>query len=220
MKKMILFSIGLTSPCWSQVKPVSVEVSKQIAVKLETPGQAAWQFIFQFAAAPVLVAISTLLAVWLTNRNNQQANERQHQREMLRWKADKQLEVLGRIGQLIVQSRLALRKREEEYEKGVRLREVQAPQIAVSATDEASRSASQELADRLAEFAALAGTARFILSDTLWRVLQRIEETFVDVSRNPRDGDRRTEHERELDARIEEFTAGGRREIDSLSGRT
>jgi hypothetical protein len=222
MKRLVMYFCMLAGPCWCQVKPVRVDVatSTPISIKLETSPQPAWQSALQFAAAPIIVAFSTLLGVGLANRNNQRTNRQQHQNEMLKWRADKQLEVLSRVGQLVVQTRRAVRRLEEEHERGVSLREVKAAQMEITAADETARSANQELTRKREELADLAGTAGFALSDTLSSDLQSLVGAFAHVCEEVRGGARRTAQLNELDAKIEDFSGRARSEFESLSGRS
>jgi hypothetical protein len=217
MKCLVIYCCMLAGPCWCQNNPAS---STPISIKLETSPQPMWQPVLQFAAAPIIVALSTLLGVWLANRNNQRTNRQQHQNEMLKWRADKQLEVLTSVGQLVTQTRRALRRPEEEHELGVRLREVNASRMEVTAADDAARSANQELTHKREELADLAATAGFALSDTLSSGLQALVGAFAEVCEKVQGGARRTAQLSELDAKIKTFSFRARNEFESLSGRS
>jgi hypothetical protein len=222
MKRLAIYFCILGGPCWSQIKPARVEVatSTPIAIKLESSPVPAWQSLLQFAAAPVIVAFSTLLGVWLANRNNRRTNRQQYQNEMLKWQADKQLEVLSRAGLLVVQARRAVRTQEEEHERGVSLRVVAASQMEIAAADDAARRANQELTNRREELADVAGTAGFALSDTLLSELQSLVAAFAHVCEEVRGGDRRAAQLNELDAKVNDFFVRARCEFESLSGRS
>jgi len=215
MRRLGLSACVLASACWAQVNPIRVEVATPVSVRVEASPTPPWLSLLQ-PAAPAIGAAAALLGVFLTNLFSRKNSRLQHQREMMKWRADKQLEVLSRIGQLLVQTRHALEVHEERGRRAVQLREVRAALAEINAADEEARKARQELEAKLEELAALSGSAGFALSDKLWVKLQTVEGTFVDVRTKELGPNDRPPQLTELDKLISEVIADVRSEVESL----
>jgi hypothetical protein len=216
--KQIGFCLCLfSSVCWCQGIPVHLDVPAPIEVKVETDPQARWPLVFQITV-PVL---SALVAVWLTNRNNQRTNEANWRHEMLSRRAERRLEVLSRIGQLIIQARNSLKRYEDATELCDKHAQAQTSRAEQDAVGEARRKASQELSAKREELAAENGASGFVLSDDLWHKLQTLEQSFTDVctvEKNTKEG--RAAQLKILFDQINDFIVVARGESELASSRS
>jgi hypothetical protein len=209
MKHLSLYILLFARACWCQSGPMQVEVPKPVVVKLDTPSQSILLPVLQFG----LPVLSALIVVWLTarftNRNNRQTNEATRQHELMKLRAEKQLDLLSRIGQLLFQANHALKQQDKalyvlDCVGTNNPREV-----------EHSQQAHQELFLKRNELGALAGSAGFVLSETLWQDLQSLQKQFVDAcDRVPGDKQERQEQLRLFDRKIEEFNRAARTELE------
>jgi hypothetical protein len=210
--KQLLLCICMTCPCWGQAEPTtSVEATKPIFVKLEAgPRPSIWQLpVVQGGLGVVLGAFLTLLGGLAISRQ-----QRKH--EMLKWYAEKQLDVLSRVSQLIGQNKQALRNRDEKWKRAVKLREVSAPSPEIAGADIDSAEADKALALRRGDLAALIDWARFQLPAALWDALQFFDQSFTDVCVNEKNTDiARAAQLGELDQKINAFNSAARREFES-----
>jgi hypothetical protein len=196
---------------------VAVSTPAPISVKLEAPAPPVWP---QYVLSPAVAAAAALLGVYFTARSNRRANAEQRQHDIRKGRADKQLEVLSRIGQILVQTNHALKDTDWRLKRARKLREAQASAAEISDADEDSRRARQELYQRLDELGTAAGGAGFALSDPLWRQLQSLHQSFADASQKERStAPSRAEQLDSLDKQMDEFLALARNELDALSGR-
>jgi len=219
MRNLVLGLALFSCIGWAQADQTNVAVSTPTANSVKLTGAPpTWP---QFVFPPLIGASMALAGVWLTNRNNRTANERQRQHEMVRWRAEKKQEVLSRIGQLLVQTNHALHHTEWRLKKATQLRNAQARAEEISIADESSGRARQELYERLDELATVAGGAGFALSDPLWRRLQALHQAFTDATQRERNA--ATSREAQLDGlktQMDKFLALARNELDALSGRS
>ena len=140
---------------------------------------------------------------------------------MLKWYAEKQLDVLSQISQLTGQTKQALRNRDDKWKKAEKLRLAEASRQEITDADGDSAKASEVLAVRREELTALTDWARFRLPTALWDNLQSLEESFTDVCVNECNTDTaRAAQLGELDNKINAFNSAARREFESLCGRT
>jgi hypothetical protein len=208
MKLLSVYILLFASVCWCQSGPVQVEVQKPVVVKLDTPSQSILLPAVQIGL-PVLSALVVVwLTAWFTNRNNRLAIEATRQHEMRKWRAEKQLDVLSRIGLLLFQANQALKQKVHALHVLDRVGRDNPKDV------EYSVQAHQQLAVKREELGSLIGSAGFALSDALWQRLRSLQEQFTDAcDRESNDDQQRKEQLRLLDEQIETFNKAARTEL-------
>ena len=137
---------------------------------------------------------------------------------MQKWRADKELDLLGRIGQLLVQTKRALLSKENKIEFHQRLIECNASTEEQKRALEESQSAHRELSLKREELAVLIGSVGVASSNGLRQELCSLDEAITDVcERVLNTKERRTEQLKSLDDKIEIFNKVARSEIESIS---
>jgi hypothetical protein len=211
MKHLGVCALLFSSVCWCQSGPVQVAVQKPVVVKLDAPSQSTLLPVLQFG----LPVLSALIAVWLTayftNRNNRLAIEATRQHEMRKWRAEKQLDVLSRIGLLLFQANHALKQKVHALYVLERMGHDNPKDV------EYSVQAHEQLSMKREELGALIGSAGFALSDSLWQRLQSLQGQYIDAcDREPSDEKERKEQLRLLDEQIEAFNKAARTEFEAV----
>jgi len=209
MKHLGVYVLLFASVCWCQGGPVQVEVQKPVVVRLDTPSQSLILPVIQFGL-PVLSALVVVwLTAWFTNRNNRLTNEATRQHEMRKWRADKQLDVLSRIGLLLFQANDAL----TQYDHAVTALELARDDNPKDR--EYAQLTHQQLSKKRKKLGAIVGSTGFVLSDALWQRLLALHRQFTDACDRPRsDVQQRREQLRILDEQIKAFNQAARTELE------
>jgi hypothetical protein len=208
MRRSILLTFTTVVVCWSQSVTGPLPKSASPVVKAETPPSTFWDVLLRALPVllPALVGITTLL---IANHHNRKTNEANQKHEMKKWRAEKQLDVLGRIGQLIVQTNEALKKWELAMNVGA-LHDGPDNTTAISQS-------TIELKLKRQELSALMASAAIALSGDLWKDLKSLQDQFSDASEQIR-GDK-TERKAQLEnlsAGIDTFIDNARKESLSI----
>jgi hypothetical protein len=208
MKQLTVFIWLFASVCWCQGGPVRVEVQKPIVVKLDTPSQSILLPVIQFGL-PVLSALVVVwLTAWFTNRNNRLTNEATRQHEMRKWRAEKQLDVLSRIGLLLFQANDALTQNDHTV-TALELARDDNPK-----DREYAQLTHQQLSKKRNKLGAIIGSSGFALSDSLWQRLLALQGQFTEACDRPRsDVQQRREQLRLLDEQIKAFNQAARTDL-------
>jgi hypothetical protein len=194
--------IAIALPGWSQ--PPQPPAQPPIVVQVQMPPTNFWIHLTELVVPGIAGGALALCGVLLANKIHER-------HELRRLRAENQLDLLSRVGQLLYQTRRALEQKEDaclalEYGDRRDPKEL-----------ERTQQAHQALLLKRDDLGALVGSAGFVLSDPLWQALQAVQERFIDAcDRQPGDRQERKEQLRTLYEKFEAFNQDARLELESF----
>lgn len=200
IRRLLFMLTAIALSGWSQ--PPQPPAQPPIAVQVQMPPTNSWIHLIELVVPGIAGGALALCSVLLTSK-------RHERHELRRLRAEKQLDLLSRIGQLLYQTERAL----EQKDKACRAREL--GDRGDPKEMERTQQAHQALLLKRDDLGALVGSAGFVLSDPLWQGLQAVQERFIDAcDRQPGDRQARDEQLRILSAKFKAFNRDARLELE------